>query len=198
VIFVTVGTHHQPFDRLLCALGPLAELDRLVVQHGVGRAPACADIAVDFLSAREVATRVEQARAVVMHAGVGSFLVAYRAGHVPVMVPRQRRYGEHVDDHQTSLVRALEREGRVRAVWHVEELADAVEGASRRAAPEAPAAGESLQAAVRRAMDGERIADSPLLPSRRRWSYRAGLLRRTSPRPHYGHHDVRGPATPLA
>jgi UDP-N-acetylglucosamine transferase subunit ALG13 len=195
VIFVTVGTHHQPFDRLLRALGPLAELDRLVVQHGVGRAPACADIAVDFMSAREVATRIEHARAVVMHAGVGSFLVAYRAGHVPVMVPRQRRYGEHVDDHQTSLVRALGREGRVRAVWHVEELADAVEGAARRAAPEAPPTGESLAAAVRRAMDGEPIADLLLPPSGRRWSRRAGLLREGR---RYGHHDVQAPATPAA
>ena len=38
MIFVTVGTHHDPFDRLL---GALAQLDpaELVVQYGPGEPP---------------------------------------------------------------------------------------------------------------------------------------------------------------
>lgn len=154
MIFVTVGTHHQPFHRLLGALASLATLDELVVQHGNGPAPPEADLAVAYLSPSEIAGYVDRARAVVMHAGVGSFVVAWRAGHVPVMVPRLRRHGEHVDDHQSQLVRALERERKIVAVWDVDQLADAVRAASPRRPREVARPGP-LHSAVRRAMDGE-------------------------------------------
>jgi UDP-N-acetylglucosamine transferase subunit ALG13 len=157
VIFITVGTHRQPFDRLLGALGPLAELDDLVVQHGDASAPAEAAVAAPYLSASEVAVYLEQARVAVMHAGVGSFVVASRIGHHPVVVPRLRRYGEHVDDHQAQLARALERHGKAIAVWDVAELAGAVQGASRGPARDASIAGD-FHTAVRRALDGDRIA----------------------------------------
>ena len=56
----------------------------------------------------EMLQHFRAADAVMTHAGVGSILCARRAGHVPVVVPRQRRDGEHVDDHQVELTRALE------------------------------------------------------------------------------------------
>jgi UDP-N-acetylglucosamine transferase subunit ALG13 len=154
VIFVTVGTHHQRFERLLGALGPLAELDELVVQHGSAPPPLEADRAVPFLSYSEVVAYMRRARAVVTHAGVGSVLVARRAGQAPVVVPRLRALGEHVDDHQIQFVRALEREGLVTVVWDVAELRAAVlaaRPAPRPAATPPPA----LPAAVRHAIDGD-------------------------------------------
>jgi UDP-N-acetylglucosamine transferase subunit ALG13 len=151
VIFVTVGTHRQPFHRLLEALGPLAELDELVVQHGPAPAPAAAHTAVGFLRPSEVEAGMRRARAVVCHGGVGSILVAHRAGHVPVVVPRQRAYGEHVDDHQVDFVRHLERLGDVIAVLDVDALTDAVLAA----APRTPRVANALELsdAVRRALD---------------------------------------------
>jgi UDP-N-acetylglucosamine transferase subunit ALG13 len=153
VIFVTVGTHHQRFSRLLDGLGPLAELDTLVVQHGPGPPPAVACTAVPLMSASETARHVEQARVVVTHGGVGSFLVAHRAGHVPIMVPRRRRYGEHVDDHQVALVQALDGAGLAIAVWEIDELADAVRAVPPRRDPELEEP-RPLHSAVRLALDG--------------------------------------------
>jgi UDP-N-acetylglucosamine transferase subunit ALG13 len=153
VIFVTVGTHPQPFARLLEGLRPLAALDDLVVQHGCAPAPVEAAEAVPYLSASEVAGYIGDARAVVMHAGVGSFVVASRLGHVPIVVPRLRRYGEHVDDHQAQLASALEREGKAVAVWDVEELPSALTMAAGICAPQ-PSDPSAFHAAVRRALDG--------------------------------------------
>jgi UDP-N-acetylglucosamine transferase subunit ALG13 len=153
VILVTVGTHGQPFHRLLDGLAPLAAMDALVVQHGNGPAPREASRAVPFLSAREIVDLVEQASAIVTHAGVGSFLVAWRAGHVPVMVPRLRSLGEHVDDHQVELTRALARQRQAIAVWDIADLAAAV----RDAPPPLPMPRrlpETVEASVRRALDG--------------------------------------------
>jgi UDP-N-acetylglucosamine transferase subunit ALG13 len=156
VIFVTVGTHPQPFTRLMRALGPLAALDELVVQHGSAPPPPEAAVAERFLSAAEVVRRAEEARVMVMHAGVGSFLVAWRAGHVPVVVPRLHSLGEHVDDHQAEISRALAAEGHVIPVWDIADLEAAVRAAPPRVAPRT-ASPLAIQQAVRQALDGQPV-----------------------------------------
>lgn len=106
MIFVTVGTHHQPFGRLMDALEALRG-DAVIVQHGHSPAPAGVALAVPFMAFPEMEERMDMADVVVTHAGVGSILLALRCGHTPVVVPRLHRYGEHVDDHQAELAAAL-------------------------------------------------------------------------------------------
>jgi UDP-N-acetylglucosamine transferase subunit ALG13 len=125
VIFVTVGTHHAPFDRLMQGLAALPA-DELVVQHGVAPPPPGVRDARPWMSFPEMLDHFRRARAVITHAGVGSILCASNAGHVPIVVPRLKRYGEHVDDHQVELIHELDRLGKVVVVWDVSELADAV------------------------------------------------------------------------
>jgi UDP-N-acetylglucosamine transferase subunit ALG13 len=48
---------------------------------------------------------------VVCHSGVGSALEALDAGHSPILVPRRRAHGEHIDDHQLQVAADLERRG---------------------------------------------------------------------------------------
>jgi len=150
VIFVTVGTHHQPFTRLLDALGTLDPRE-LVVQHGYAPAPEGVAEAAAFVPFSRMVEYFASADAVVTHAGVGSILSALRAGHTPVVVPRREHLGEHVDDHQVELVRALAGEGRVEPVWDVAELPRAVASAKARVPALASEAG-SIHAAVRGAL----------------------------------------------
>jgi UDP-N-acetylglucosamine transferase subunit ALG13 len=152
VIFVTLGTHHQPFPRFIDALTALPPGD-LVVQHGHSAAPEGVREAVPFLGFAEMLERVDAADVVVTHAGVGSILLARRAGHTPVVVPRQHRHGEHVDDHQVELTQALAADGKVVAVWDTAELAGAVAAVPARGAPRPPVEG-SLHRAVREALAG--------------------------------------------
>jgi UDP-N-acetylglucosamine transferase subunit ALG13 len=177
VIFVTVGTHHQPFARLLAALGPLVALDELVVQHGAAPVPDGAAVAAPYLSFAQTVAYVERASTVVTHAGVGSFLVARRAGHVPVMVPRLHRLGEHVDDHQVSFARALDERGDAIAVLDVARLPDALRAVPPRR-PEAAARPGPLHAAVRRALDGEPVGVP--VPLRERYAARGRSAARSS------------------
>jgi len=51
------------------------------------------------------------AAAVVCHGGPGTILGARHMGAVPVVVPRQHRLGEHVDDHQVAFSRRLAADG---------------------------------------------------------------------------------------
>jgi len=152
VIFVTVGTHQQPFPRLIEALASLEPAD-LIVQHGNSPAPEGAREAVPFLPFPDILDRMRAAQAVVSHAGVGSILLARRLGHTPVVVPRQRRYDEHVDDHQVGLTRAFAEVHLVIPVWDVNGLKAAVAGVPPLAMSR-PAKATALQQAVRRALDG--------------------------------------------
>ncbi|CAA9465221.1 MAG: hypothetical protein AVDCRST_MAG38-779 [uncultured Solirubrobacteraceae bacterium] len=147
MIFVTVGTHQDGFPRFLAAVETLEGSD-LVVQHGPGPAPRNASVAEAFMPFPRIMEYFRAADRVVMHAGVGSVLLAVRCGHVPVIVPRLHRLGEHVDDHQSDLARGLEASGRARVAWDTADLQAVLsETPARAAAVDLPQTG--LHSAVR-------------------------------------------------
>ena len=148
MIFATVGTHAQPFSRFLDALTGLD--GDVVVQYGHNDPPAGVREAVAFMPFDVLNAHMREADVVVTHAGVGSVLCAREAGHVPVVVPRLHRFGEHVDDHQLELVAALAGDGHVIAVTDMAELGAAVEKAGRRA--DTNRAPKPIHAAVRGAL----------------------------------------------
>ena len=152
MIFVTVGTHHQPFERLLGALGALDGAE-LVVQYGPGAPPPGVARAEDYMPFERMVECFRAADTVITHAGVGSILCARREGHTPLVVPRRHDLGEHVDEHQAELTRALEARGSVIAVWDTAELPRQLAAAPPRQA--AAAAGEApLCGSVRAALSG--------------------------------------------
>lgn len=155
MIFVTVGTHQQSFVRLTDSLRFLPA-DELVVQHGHSPAPSEVKRTAPFYPFDEMTKLFVSAKVVVTHAGVGSILSCLRSGHTPVVVPRLRRFHEHVDDHQVALADALEERGRVIVVRRMEELADAVARAPlARAASFVPRDGR-LHSALREALQATR------------------------------------------
>ena len=108
MILVSVGTHHQPFDRLVSACAALAASgEEVVVQRGVSRLSPAGCTVVDQVRPDVLETWMRTARVVILHAGSSSFLQARALGRVPIVVPRRARYGEHVDDHQVELARSL-------------------------------------------------------------------------------------------
>jgi UDP-N-acetylglucosamine transferase subunit ALG13 len=112
VIFVTVGTNEAPFDRLLAAVEQLHD-GEIVVQHGSSSIRPRNATCYDFLPFERVLDYVRRATAVVMHAGAGSILVALMNGRRPIVVPRLKRFGEAVDDHQLHFARTLNDRGLV-------------------------------------------------------------------------------------
>jgi UDP-N-acetylglucosamine transferase subunit ALG13 len=162
VIFVTVGTHHQPFERLMRGLAALPG-EELVVQHGPAVPPPGARFAAPYLSFPEMLRYFDEADRVVTHAGVGSILCATNAGHLPVVVPRLKRHDEHVDDHQVQLIRELGAAGKVLVVWDVADLADVLDQVPPRRPPRSATPGP-IHDAVRAALRG---GSPPVLPAPR-------------------------------
>lgn len=113
-VVVTTGTldfsFRRLFDRLRAVLPGSVEV---VVQAGPdsGRldwpgATVSATLAPDALS-----RLMRDADVVVAHAGIGSALMAFEAGKSPILVPRRKSHGEHVDDHQEQIAQKFSQSG---------------------------------------------------------------------------------------
>jgi UDP-N-acetylglucosamine transferase subunit ALG13 len=126
MIVVTVGTHEQPFDRLMKAVVALGDSEPMLVQYGTCTITNGPGEWVDFLSFDELAERAADARAFICHAGVGSIVLARRCGHRPIIMARRPDLGEHVDEHQLELSRRLHKAGLVTVIEDEHELAAAV------------------------------------------------------------------------
>ncbi|HEY7401605.1 MAG TPA: sulfotransferase [Actinomycetota bacterium] len=116
LVFVTVGTDHHPFDRLVAFVDAWAAERgtsvRCVVQHGRSRPPTFAE-ARAFVPPAELARLMSDAVVVVTHGGPGTILGARDAGAIPVVVARRPELGEHVDAHQVRFVARLAGAGEV-------------------------------------------------------------------------------------
>ncbi len=132
MIFVTVGTHEQPFDRLVEAMDILKRdvlsQEEVFVQTGYCTYQPKYCEWSKFIPYQDMGKRIAQARIVITHGGPASFIQVLQAGKTPIVVPRQSRYGEHVNDHQVEFVKAVaERMGTIVPVYEVEKLRETIE-----------------------------------------------------------------------
>lgn len=115
---MTVGTDHHPFDRLITWVNGWldqhpGQAGRFFVQWGTASVrPACSGS--PFLTTGELDALLDDASVVVCHGGPASMAGAWARGIVPVVVPRQARLGEHVDDHQVHFSSKVAEMGRIR------------------------------------------------------------------------------------
>ncbi|GAA3200690.1 glycosyltransferase [Actinocorallia longicatena] len=115
LVFVTVGTDHHPFHRMIDWMEPWAAAHpdvRCVVQHGTSRAPAFGECH-PLISHDRVAELMSTAAAVVCHGGPGTVAAAREAGRLPIVVPRRSGLGEHVDDHQVRFTTLMAERGLI-------------------------------------------------------------------------------------
>lgn len=75
-----------------------------------------------FLSGEEFTKIYESARLIVSHAGIGSIITALRNNKPFIIVPRMKKYGEHLDDHQLEIAGEIEKEGIATVVYDLKNL----------------------------------------------------------------------------
>ena len=111
MIYVTLGTMFLGFDRLVEAVDSIAETsgEQVIVQTGLSqeRPRHCAWF--DFLPHEDVLAIQRHARVIVGHAGIGTVLDALAVKRPLIVVPRLKRYGEHMNDHQMEIAEAVAR-----------------------------------------------------------------------------------------
>lgn len=133
MIFVTVGTHEQPFDRLVKAVddlkadGTISADESVFIQTGFSTYEPKHCKWTKLLPYKDMRRYIQEARIVITHGGPSSFLAPLQLGKIPIVMPRCVEYGEHVNDHQVEFVKDVaERFGNVIIVNNKTELAAAI------------------------------------------------------------------------
>lgn len=131
MIFVTVGTHEQQFNRLIETVDKLKEegilSEEVIVQTGFSTYEPKFCQGHKLLEYREMVRLVSEARIVITHGGPSSFIMPLQIGKIPIVVPRQKRYQEHVNDHQLEFAKAVEeRQGNIIVVEEMNELRETI------------------------------------------------------------------------
>jgi UDP-N-acetylglucosamine transferase subunit ALG13 len=125
-IFVSVGTHPQQFNRLLQELDKLAEQGKVVAeifaQTGNSNYIPKNFKSGKFVGEVEYNSKMGTADVIVSHGGAGTIINALRLGKNLVVVPRLKKFGEHTNDHQLDLAKALEKQGKCLAVYNISKL----------------------------------------------------------------------------
>ena len=116
----------MPMDRIVGALDDLLERGELaedvIIQAAAFRQRPQHARAVDIVAYDVLEAWIRQARHVVTHGGPGAIMQALAAGKRPIVVPRDPRLGEHVDDHQIRFVQWLAARRPVTPVWEIGNL----------------------------------------------------------------------------
>jgi UDP-N-acetylglucosamine transferase subunit ALG13 len=127
MIYVSVGTMFLDFPRLILKMDEIAATtgERVVIQTGMGDTIPVHCEYFDFRPREEVLSLQREARAVVCHAGIGTVSEVLTAKRPLIVVPRLKRYNEHMNDHQLDLAGAVERRGWGRMILDVADLESA-------------------------------------------------------------------------
>lgn len=111
MIFVTVGTHEQPFNRLIEEVDKLKRDgkidDDVIIQKGYSTYNPKFCTTYDFLAYDDMQQFIKEARIILTHGGPASFIIPLSLGKKPIVVPRQKKYNEHVNDHQLEFAQNL-------------------------------------------------------------------------------------------
>lgn len=131
MIFVTVGTHEQPFDRLLKCIDKMVEdgkiKEEVIIQKGYTDYEPKNCKSSKLIPYEEMQKNIKNARIVVTHGGPASFLDSLKYGKIPVVVPRKKEYNEHVNNHQAEFSREVEtRMKNIIVAETEEEIIDAI------------------------------------------------------------------------
>ena len=108
MIFVTVGTHEQQFHRLIKEIDRLKEenliQDEVFIQTGYSNYVPKYCKWEKLISYEKMNQFIEKADVIITHGGPATFMAVIAKGKNPIVVPRLKKFGEHVNDHQLEFV----------------------------------------------------------------------------------------------
>ncbi|MDI6825951.1 MAG: PssE/Cps14G family polysaccharide biosynthesis glycosyltransferase [Candidatus Aenigmarchaeota archaeon] len=130
MILVTCGTHEQPFNRLLKKVDELVRFkkigEKVIAQVGYSTYIPKNIEYFRFADFNEMEKLFGSANLIITHGGIGSVLLAIRKRKKVIVVPRLKKFNEHSDDHQVQVVKELERQDLILAVYDIDNLYDSI------------------------------------------------------------------------
>ena len=126
MILVLLGTQNNDFSRLLFEIDNCivsgAIKDSVVVQAGHSSYNSSNMEIFDFIEKDKMDDLIFKSDLIITHGGVGSIMKCIKLGKKVIAVPRLKKYGEHVNDHQIQIVENFSNKGYIKAVFEIENL----------------------------------------------------------------------------
>lgn len=130
MILVLLGTQNNDFHRLLAEVelniqnGNINE--EVVVQAGFTKYKSDKMKIFDMISKENLEDLIKKADLIITHAGVGSIEMSLEQNKKVIAVPRLKKYGEHVNDHQKDIESEFNKKGWLIGIDDVSELSKAL------------------------------------------------------------------------
>jgi UDP-N-acetylglucosamine transferase subunit ALG13 len=130
LIFVTVGTHEQQFNRLIKKIDDLKRENKIseevFIQTGYSDYLPVNCQYKKLLTYDDMTKYISSASIIITHGGPGSIFLPLQYNKIPIVVPRNPAYKEHVDEHQIKFVKQMESQNRIIAVYDIEEIEEKI------------------------------------------------------------------------
>ena len=157
MIFVTVGNDFRDFERLLRKVDEMATripCDVLVQRGYSGYQPKNVK-SFDFIPMNQAIEYIKQAELVVSHAGIGTIILCKEFGIPLLIFPRRKQFGEHMNDHQLEIARALEErmDRHIHVVYEEDQLEQRILEALSRRGKYSPAENAGRKDLIRKIRD---------------------------------------------
>ncbi|MDP1695951.1 MAG: glycosyltransferase [archaeon] len=122
MIFVTVGTHDQEFTRLIRKIDEIAPKikEKIIIQRG--HTKYLPKNCKSFEFAPSLEPYYKQARLVIAQGASSAWEFVYKYNKPLIVVPRQFKYNEHINDHQVEFSEVFEKKTGVKAIYNINDL----------------------------------------------------------------------------
>ena len=131
MIFVTVGTHEQQFNRLIEEIDNLKKdgviKEEVIIQTGFSTYEPKYCKSSKLIPYEDMIKYSKEASIVITHGGPASFITPLQFGNIPIVVPRQFKFNEHVNDHQMDFTKAVEEKfNNIIGIYDIKDLKDKI------------------------------------------------------------------------
>lgn len=132
-LFVPLGTQKFQFNRLIKALNALVEKgvfkpEEIVMQSSLYEVEPMFTH-YELIPASKFEELIEKAELVITHSGVNSIISCMKRKKPLIIVPRLKKYGEHVDNHQVEIAQLMKQKFDVIVVEDMKDLEGAIKEA---------------------------------------------------------------------
>lgn len=104
MVLVTLGTQKQQFTRLLDYIEESNIEEEIIVQAGHTKYESKKMKIFDFVDYDDMQKYIDNCSLVITHGGTGSILTPLKKGKKVIACARDKKYLEHVDNHQYQIV----------------------------------------------------------------------------------------------
>lgn len=126
MIFVILGTQDKPFTRIIKSLEKEIKKnnikEKVIVQAGCTKYDSKYLEIYDYLDMKTFNKYISSADYIITHGGVGSILDSLKKNKKVLVIPREKKYNEHENDHQIQITERFTKMGYILSCRNTSEI----------------------------------------------------------------------------